>query len=188
MTSPWLWFASRACGIVSLMLLTAVVVLGAATAVGLRPESSLTAVAVSLHRTLALGTTVFVAIHISTAVLDAYVDLGWIAVVVPFTSDYHRMWVGVGAIAVDIFILVLVTSILRLRLSHRVWRAVHWLSYLLAASAVLHGLTMSADDQQALRIVTVACGLVMAAATAWRLLSRTADRRRRAEIAIGGWT
>ena len=38
------------------------------------------------------------------------------------SSDYHPVWTGLGAVAFDLMIAVLVTSLLRARLSQRLWR------------------------------------------------------------------
>ncbi|MGC4933598.1 ferric reductase-like transmembrane domain-containing protein [Gordonia sp. DT30] len=188
MSSPWMWFASRACGVVALVLLTVVVVLGVVAAIGVRPDTAVPTVTVGLHRIVGIGTVVFVLTHILLAVLDTYVNLGRLTMLVPFLAGYHRIWVGVGTVTFDLFVLVLVTSVLRLHMSHRTWRAVHWLSYALAACAAVHGFMMSADDQPAFRIVTVVCAAVMGIAAGCRLCVRDPDRRRRAEIASGEWT
>ena len=45
---------------------------------------------------------VFLAIHVLTSILDTFVHIGWLAIVVPFTSPYSRFWVGLGTIALDL--------------------------------------------------------------------------------------
>ncbi|AFA76038.1 ferric reductase domain-containing protein (plasmid) [Gordonia polyisoprenivorans VH2] len=179
MTSPWLWYTSRACGTITLILLTIVVILGAVTAVDLRSHTSLTTVVVGLHRALSLGATLFLLTHISLAVADSYVDLSLLAVLVPFTAHYEQTWVGVGSLGLALFTLVLLTSLLRQNLSHHFWRSVHWLSYALAVCSVVHALMMSTNDQPGLRMVTVVCAAMMASMIGWRLVSGSALRRRR---------
>ena len=82
-----------------------------------------------LHRNVALLSTVFLGVHVATAALDSYVSVGWLAAVIPFTSKWDRLWVGLGTAAVDLMVALLVTSLLRARLGYRAWRTIHWLAY-----------------------------------------------------------
>ena len=58
-----------------------------------------------------------------TSVLDTFVSISWAAIVVPFTSRYGRLWVGVGAISLDLMLAVFVSSLLRARMRPGTWRA-----------------------------------------------------------------
>lgn len=167
-----------------MILLSGVVLLGVLSARDRHPP----ALTVGLHRCLGLGMAVFVAMHVVTCVVDSYVPLGWMSAVVPFTAEYHRQWVGVGTLALDVFVAVVVTSALRLRLSDVLWRSVHWLSYLLGAAAVVHGVAMADSDPPALLAITVACGGVMVVAGCWGMLRRSPDRSRRRRLPVRGWT
>ncbi|MEV5646965.1 ferric reductase-like transmembrane domain-containing protein [Nocardia sp. NPDC052254] len=187
-SNPWLWYASRACGVVTMVLLTVVVLLGLFTASGSRPHDSSPTVAMGLHRTLGLGIAVFLAAHVTTAVIDSYVPIGAISAVAPFTADYHRRWVGLGTIAFDLLVAVVLTSLLRHRLPARVWRVVHGATYVLAPIAVIHGLMMATTKQPILSAVTLGCAIAMASGAIWRWLSRPADARRRADLSSGEWT
>ena len=188
MKSPWLWYISRADGVITLILLTVTAVLGMLTSSRWHPQSSVSAIAMGTHRTLALGTTVFLAVHILTAVLDTYVHLGWLSTFVPFTAGYERVWVGLGTTACDLFVAIIVTSLLRHRLSTPVWRAVHWSSYAMAPIAVTHALMMASSGEPALSAVTVACGGVFAAAAVWGCARGLADRHRRRCFAAREWS
>jgi len=70
-----LWYASRATGAVSLVLFTAVMVLGIATAGRLGFAGFPRAAVLRLHRTLTLTAVAFIAVHVVTAIGDGYVDL-----------------------------------------------------------------------------------------------------------------
>jgi hypothetical protein len=70
--STVLWYASRASGIVTLLPLTAVLVLGlVVNRQGPDPRVARFA-ATSLHRNLSLLAAAFTAVHVLTAVLDTY--------------------------------------------------------------------------------------------------------------------
>ncbi len=187
-----LWFASRATGIASIALLTAVLVLGLVTAgrrgPGTARGAGTSAVVMGLHRTLALGSVAFLVAHIGTAIAETYVNIDLISAVVPFTSGYETAWVGLGSIAVDLAVAVLATSLLRHRLPERLWRAVHVLAFAAWPLAVAHGFLLGTADQPLLRETTLACGVIGVLAMGWRLWHRNHDARRRAEVLAGEWS
>ena len=182
-----LWFVSRATGTVSIVLLTAVLVLGALTA-GRRSRAPSQAVVVGLHRSLALGTSAFLLAHIATAILETYVSIDWISAVVPFTSGYRPLWVGLGTLAFDLLLAVVATSVLRHRLSPRVWRSVHLTAFALWPMALVHGYAMGTSAEPLLRAVPVACAVVGGLALTWRALAGYADRHRRHEVLAQQWS
>jgi len=164
------WYASRATGIVALLLLTAVLVLGIlVNRQGRLPGLPRFAVT-DLHRNLSLLSVAFIAVHILTAVADTYVHIPLLSAVVPFASGYERLWLGLGAISLDLMAAMIVTSLLRGRLNRVVWKAVHLLAYASWPVAFAHSLGSSKDLQQGwLLILAIACAAAVAAALVWRL-------------------
>ena len=102
----------------------------------------------ALHRNLSLLALVFLAVHIASAILDGYVPLQWVDAVVPFVSDYHPLWLGLGAIAFDLMIAVLVTSLLRPGCRSGCGATVHVASYAMWPIAMIHGLGIPRLGQQ----------------------------------------
>lgn len=188
MSSELLWHLSRAAGVVGLLLMTTVVVLGLVTAGRRRPTGPTTTVVTAAHRWLSLGVVAFLGVHVTTAIVDGYVDLGWLSTVVPFTSGYATWQVTLGTLSLDLLVAVVVTSLLRHRISERAWRAVHWLGLAAWPVALVHGFAMGTSDQPLLRGVTVACGVIGLAALSWRLSATYADRDVRRRIAAQGWS
>ena len=139
--SQGLWFVSRASGLVLLVLFSVVLVLGVATRLGSAPRRWPRFVFAELHRTLALFSVAFLALHVVTAILDPFVSIGWAATVLPFSSSYRTLAIGLGTLAVDLGGAVLITSLLRRRMGFGAWRAVHWLAYLAWPVAFVHSLT-----------------------------------------------
>ena len=142
---PWMWLVSRASGLMLLVLFSTVFVLGISTRLGTRLRSIPRFAMAELHRTLALFSVALLALHVATAVLDPYVSIGWLAVIVPFTSHYRALALGLGTLAVDLGAAVLITSLVRRRLGHRWWRAVHWLAYASWPLAFMHTLSAGND-------------------------------------------
>lgn len=188
MSGELLWYLSRATGVVSLVLLTIVVALGTVTAGRRNPHGPNATVVMAMHRWLSLGMSAFLITHIGTAIVDGYVTIGWLSVLVPFTSGYETLWVGLGTLAVDLLVAVIATSLLRHRIPERTWRLVHWFAYAMWPIAVVHGFAMGTADQPLLRYTTIACGIAGAACAAWRLVNTSADREQRRAIAAQEWT
>ncbi len=112
-----LWYATRATGVVALVLLTATVVLGVAGTARFAAPGLPRVITAGLHRNLSLLVVGFVAVHVLTTVADSYTSIGLSAAVIPFSSDYRRLWLGLGTIAFDLLLAVTLTSLLRDRLS-----------------------------------------------------------------------
>lgn len=169
MSSPVLWYATRATGLVAMVLLTLSVVLGVLTATRFHSRNWPRFAQQSLHRRISILTLVFVAMHVLTSVLDTFVHIGWAAVVVPFASPYKRFWVGLGAIAFDLLIAVLVSSLLRNAIPERTWRGIHWLAYACWPVALVHGLGAGTDSWRTWSVaLTLGCALSVLCAVLWR--------------------
>jgi sulfoxide reductase heme-binding subunit YedZ len=166
-----LWYLTRASGVVSLLLLTAGLVLGILGTVRWRSERWPRFAVVSIHRNLTLFAIAFVALHVVTTVADGYAPVGLKDAVIPFVSKYRPLWLGFGALAFDLLLALVVTSLLRARIGYRAWRAVHWLAYASWPLALVHGLGNGSDARFGwLVIVTVVCAGAVGAAFALRLL------------------
>ena len=168
--SKAVWYLTRGSGVVSLILLTASVVLGITTAVRWATARWPRFVVEGLHKNISLLSVVFLGVHIVTAIGDGYVPIRWIDAVVPFASQYSPFWLGLGALAFDCLLAVIITSLLRVRLGHRIWRATHWLAYACWPIAVVHGLGVGSDSGQAwMQAIDLVAVAAVVAAVCWRL-------------------
>jgi len=169
-TSGPVWYLMRASGVVTLILLTGVFVLGIATTNRWRPRRLPGFAALGLHRSISLLAVVFLAVHILTAVIDPYAAVGVAAVVIPFVAGRSALWVGLGALSLDLTLALIVTSLLRSRLSLRVWRGIHWVAYLSWPVALVHSLGAGSDTGTLwLQVIAGGCVGLVVAAVAWRL-------------------
>jgi methionine sulfoxide reductase heme-binding subunit len=173
LTSPLLWYTTRATGIMALLLLTTSVVIGVLTSARGQTTRWPRFAVSELHRRVSLLAVVFVGVHVVTTAVDSFVPIGWLPVVVPFVSGYEPLWVGIGAVAFDLLVAVTVTSLVRRHLRPTWWRAVHWLSYLCWPVAVAHAIGVGTDAGLGwvLGLIVVCC-LAVLGALAWRMLTR----------------
>ena len=178
-TSTALWYASRSTGIIALVLLTAVIVLG----IAISQKRSLPGLprfaTTSLHRSLSLLSVAFVAVHVITAIADPFVTIRIAAAIIPFTSAYETLWLGLGAVSLDLILALIATSLLRARIGRRTWRGVHWLSYAAWPVALAHSIGSSTDLQHGYLLwLGIGCAAAVLAAASWRLVAAiTAPRR-----------
>jgi Ferric reductase like transmembrane component len=165
-----LWYLTRGTGAVSLLLLTLSVVLGVADVQRLSAPRMPRFVVDGLHRTVSLLVVVTLAIHVATTLLDSFAPIRLIDAVVPFFSAYRPLWIGFGALALDLLLAITVTSILRARLGYRAWRGVHWLAYACWPVALLHGLGSGSDVQGGFALVlSLVCASTVVVAVLVRL-------------------
>jgi methionine sulfoxide reductase heme-binding subunit len=175
-TDQLLWYTTRAAGAVSLVLLTGVVVLGVLSALRFKAAGWPAFLTTGLHRNVALVTLVFLALHVVTAVVDPFTNLGWLSSVVPFSSYYRTFWLGLGTIAAELLVAIVVTSLLRGLIGHTAWRVIHWLTYASWPIAVAHGLGTGTDAWSAWFFgLTCACVAAVGFAAVYRLLAGSRD-------------
>jgi predicted ferric reductase len=165
-----LWYLTRATGLVALVLLTASMALGLLSSVRYERPGWPRFLTAGLHRNTSLLALVFTGIHIITTLADSYVPIHVQDVVIPFISAYRPLWLGFGTVAFDLLVALIVTSLLRTRMSYQTWRLVHWGSYLCWPVAVVHGLGTGSDTPvHWVLALTVACVAVIAGLVGWRL-------------------
>jgi methionine sulfoxide reductase heme-binding subunit len=174
-SSTALWYFGRATGVVTLTLLTLVVLAGLlVNRQGRLPGLPRFAVT-ALHRNIALLSVVFLTAHILLAVVDSYVSIGLVDAVVPFFGGYRPLWLGLGAVAFDLLAAIIITSLVRVRLGLRAWRAVHRLAYAMWPVALLHGVYTGDDLRSgALLWMTAVYAAAVVSAAGWRVTTSRA--------------
>jgi DMSO/TMAO reductase YedYZ heme-binding membrane subunit len=96
----------------------------------------------AVHRAVSFGALAFLVIHIVTEILAQRVHV--IDAFIPFLSPFRTFYIGLGTIASDLILLIVITSILRKRFTAHGkawrWRAIHYSAYAAFVFGVLHGL------------------------------------------------
>jgi DMSO/TMAO reductase YedYZ heme-binding membrane subunit len=173
MTAHAYWYLTRGTGVVALLFVTAAVVIGIIASLRVGGGRSPRFVVAGLHRNISLVTVAFIVVHVVTTVLDAYAPISFVDAVVPFVSAYRPIWLGLGAVAFDIVLALIITSLVRVRLGLRTWRSIHWFAYACFPIAVVHALGTGTDAAQGwmLNLVIACIGIVVTAALVrlWQL-------------------
>lgn len=153
-----LWYLTRGLGVGALLLLTASIALGVLTTAGWRSPRWPRFATAGLHRNLTLLAICIVVLHVVTTVLDGYTPILLTDALVPFVSAYRPVWLGLGAIAFDLLLALVATSLLRARIGFRAWRRLHWLAYASWPVALVHALGTGSDARLAwMQLVGLLC-------------------------------
>lgn len=185
MNDTLLWYTTRGAGAVSLVLLTGVVNLGVLSALRVQSQRWPRFLTTGLHRNLGLLTLVFLGLHIVTAVVDPFTHLGWLTAVLPFSSYYRTLWLGLGTIASELLLAIVITSVARGLIGHGAWRAIHWMAYASWPIAVVHGLGTGTDVwSDWFLALTAACIGSVLIATCFRLFARPRDPLAEARVSF----
>lgn len=162
------WYLTRGTGVVALLLLTASVALGVLSTLRWRSGRWPRFMVAGLHRNLTLLAIVFVVVHVATTVLDGYAPVKLQDAVVPLISRYRPVWLGLGAVAFDLLLALVITSLLRAKIGNRLWRGFHWLAYASWPIALTHSLGTGSDARIGwmLAVGVAAVAVVLLAVTA----------------------
>jgi predicted ferric reductase len=175
-----LWAFGRGTGVVALVLFTVSLVLGIVARSGRRVPWLGRFGTSDLHRTAALTGTGLVAAHVGSLLFDPYAQLKIVDFVFPFLAAYRPMWLGLGTVALDLIGVVTIVSLLRHRVGPRVFKTVHWATYVLWPTALLHALGSGTDAATLwFRAIAVVCISAVVTAIGWRLAPSYGNR---------GWT
>jgi methionine sulfoxide reductase heme-binding subunit len=183
---PLLWYLNRSTGVVTIVLLTLTTVLGV-LAIGGRPAGRVPRfVTQAFHRNVALLSVLLLIMHLVTAVLDTFVEIRWWEMFIPFVGSYEPLWVGFGALATDLMIVVVLTSLVRTRMQHNLWRGIHVSAYALWGLAIGHGIGVGTDMTENMWLLTVACAIAVPLAATLRLGRLIIDRSSARSTTPGG--
>ena len=144
-TKLW-WYVSRSAGIVGWALCAASVLWGLALATRALGRTPSAPWLLDLHRFLGGLAVVFVGVHMVSLMIDPFVRFTIGDLMVPFASTQYKPGaVAWGVVAFYLLVAVEITSLLKKRISARLWRGVHLSSYALYAFATVHLLTAGSD-------------------------------------------
>jgi DMSO/TMAO reductase YedYZ heme-binding membrane subunit len=165
------WYLTRGTGVVALLLLTGGVLLGVLTSTRWGTSRWPRFLVSGLHRNLTLLALAFLSVHVLTTVLDGYTPIGLRDAVVPFASSYRPVWLGLGAVAFDLMLALIVTSLLRARIGLRAWKLVHWLAYASWPVALMHAFGTGSDAKAGwFALLALGSAAAVVLAVIWRVV------------------
>lgn len=140
------WYITRAAGIAAFILLWLSTAWGLAVSSKIFDTLLHRAYTYDFHQFLSLLALGFLFLHIAVLMLDQFLPFSIGQILVPFTSSYRPLWVGIGVIAFYLTLLVTVTFYIRGRIGVKAFRWIHTLSLVAYLGATFHGLYAGTDS------------------------------------------
>ena len=141
------WLASRASGIVAMLLMTAAVFLGLTLSTRVLKGPGVSRWLAAAHEQAALGSLVAVAIHGVTLLGDPFLKPGVTGIAVPFAGEFKPVWVAIGIVGGYLSALVGLTFYMRKRIGVARWRKLHRLTIAGYGMSVVHTIGAGTDFQ-----------------------------------------
>lgn len=165
------WDAARAGGFAAYLLLTLAVTAGLVLRNRWQSERWPRLVTNELHGYLSLLGLVFIAVHVAAVTIDPFTHFGLAEILLPFASHYRPLWMGLGIVSLYLLLSVWLSTRLRTRIGHGLWRRIHLLAFLVYAAATVHGLGSGSDTRTSWAIAIYAVSVsVVGGLTARSLL------------------
>ncbi len=143
-THGW-WLASRASGLLALVLVTISVGLGLAMAGKVMRRPGLSRKLLAIHEQTALAGIVAIAVHGITLLGDPWLHPGIAGVTVPFTMGFRPLWTGLGVLAGYLAALLGLSFYARRRIGARLWRKAHRATVLVYVLGLVHAFGAGSD-------------------------------------------
>ena len=140
------WYLSRATAFASLTILWLSMALGIGITNKMARLWPGAPAAFAIHEYVSLLGMAFALFHALILLGDHYMKFTLAQIFVPFaTASYRPTWVGIGQIGFYVLLIVNVTFYVRSSIGPKTWRAIHYLSFLMYAMGLVHGLFSGTD-------------------------------------------
>ncbi len=144
-TDQFLWVLARVAGLGSYAALAIALVTGIALRTAVFDWLGSNRTVRALHEYTTVLWIPLAALHLVALLLDSTARIGVLDLVVPFHSTYGTLAIGVGALSLDVLLVVTVAAYLKRRMSKAVWLWVHRLAYVAFALIFLHAVLSGTD-------------------------------------------
>ena len=146
MTSDqFFWVLARVAGLSSYAALTIALVTGIALRTAVLDWLGSNRALRALHEYTTVLWIPLAILHLLSLLLDSTARVGWLDLVIPFHSGYGTLAIGLGALSVDVLVLVTVTAFLKRRMNKSAWLWIHRLAYVGFALIFFHAVLSGTD-------------------------------------------
>lgn len=172
------WYVARAGGLIAYMLLWLATLWGVLISSKMVKGWVDGTLLYNMHEFLPTLAMVFAAVHAVVLMGDAYIGFDLFDLLIPFRAPYRPIWTGLGSLSLYLSIALIASFYLRSVFSRRVWRLMHYLTYLAFGLALVHGLMAGTDaTQPAVYWMYVATGATLLFATFYRVMTVKSSRK-----------
>lgn len=175
------WLASRASGLVALILVTVSVAIGLAMAGKVMRRPGLSRKLLAVHEQTALAGLVAIAVHGITLLGDPWLNPGVAGVAVPFTMSFRPLFTGFGILGGYLAALLGLSYYVRRRVGPKLWRKAHRATVVVYLLGLVHAIGAGTDAGAAwFRWWVIATTPVIGGLFVYRVLSERARKQARA--------
>jgi predicted ferric reductase len=104
--------------------------------------------AFAIHEYVSLLGLAFTLFHALVLMGDHYIQFTLAQILVPFTTvGYKPLLVGLGQVGFYVWLLVALSFYVRPKIGAKVWRAIHYISFLSFCVALYHGISSGTDTK-----------------------------------------
>ncbi|TAN35098.1 hypothetical protein EPN29_00275 [bacterium] len=139
------WVLARVAGLGSYAALAIVVVTGIALRSAVLDWLGSNRALRSLHEYTTALWIPLAGLHLVSLLLDTTARIGLIDLFVPFHSSYGTLAIGLGALSVDVLLVVTVTALLKRQINQPAWKWLHRLAYVAFALIFFHAVLSGTD-------------------------------------------
>ncbi|HEY6629366.1 MAG TPA: hypothetical protein VI193_10320 [Acidimicrobiia bacterium] len=171
------WLVIRGSGIAAFALLSG------ATIWGLLVSSKLLGRLVKakpltwFHESLGIGALLATVVHIVVLSVHDFLDFTLVEILVPGTSDWRSLPVAFGVVSLYALTVVVGSFYLKRFIGQKAWRSIHFASFGLFISALLHGMLAGTDTGSPMMLGLYAgSAIVVFGLVAQRLVPPTGER------------
>jgi predicted ferric reductase len=144
-TDQFFWVLARVAGLSSYASLAVALVTGIALRTAVLDWLGSNRALRALHEYTTVLWIPLAGLHLLSLLLDTTARLGLLDLVIPFHSTYGTLAIGLGALSVDVLLLVTVTAFLKRRMNKDVWVWLHRLAYVAFALIFFHAVLSGTD-------------------------------------------
>ena len=139
------WLASRASGLVALVLVTISVGIGLMMAGKVMRRPGLSRKLMAIHEHTAVAGIVAIAVHGITLLGDPWLNPGPSGIAVPFTMGFRPIWTGLGVVAGYLAALLGLSFYFRKRIGAKLWRKAHRATVVVYLLGLVHAFGAGSD-------------------------------------------
>jgi sulfoxide reductase heme-binding subunit YedZ len=144
--SPTLWYVTRAAGVAAYIALSLSVALGMLRTIARNARERLSWVVDELHQFVATLAGVLLLGHLVALALDPFLPFSITNLLLPVAEPYRPLAVNLGVFSLYCMVVLLLSSWIRRRLPYKMWRGLHYVSFVLFVLVTAHGWLAGSDS------------------------------------------
>jgi predicted ferric reductase len=127
--------------------------------------------AFDLHKFTAILGGSLAVLHVFSLLGDTYLHFSLKSLLVPMASSFQPLWTALGIIGLYGGVIIVLSSYLSKFIGQKVWRTVHYISYVLFFIVLFHGLKTGTDSSLVwMQFLYIFTGSAAAFLLLWRFL------------------